>query len=218
MCIVFFASHTHCAHHHFLGAWNCNLNCPTSARHTFHLQGSEYDCQTYVFLQCDEIDPDVVPVEYYAPLFDVDKLVKDAEEQVKEEMEGRSEVTGKGHRMGDYKALSDPESLTSEWREEPDPISSTEWTALSNTAYATPEHHSAPIRPLGDATAETMSRVAAHRNLVKEQLEKLQLVTETGVFPSQVGEDGYWWNGASAPLARFGRDHGRGRGRRDRGV
>jgi hypothetical protein len=69
MCIVYFASYTSCTHSHLLGAWNCSLNCPTDARHTLYLDDDGFDCQTCVFLRGEELDPDIMPVEYYPPIF-----------------------------------------------------------------------------------------------------------------------------------------------------
>jgi hypothetical protein len=107
MCIIYLAAHSACNHHHFLGCGNCSLNCPTDARHTFLLDDSGFECATCVFLRGAELDPDIVPVTYYPPLFDVDKLPKEEEQ--------------KGY-VPSAASLSDPDSETSEWRRNGDEV------------------------------------------------------------------------------------------------
>jgi hypothetical protein len=113
MCIIYFATHTSCTHSHLLGAWNCGLNCPADARHTFYLDNNGFECQTCVFLRGEELDPDINPVEYYPPLFGVEG---------QRYGEGYNWDAGCGEREGKerakYKCLSDPESARSEWKDE----------------------------------------------------------------------------------------------------
>lgn len=207
MCIVYFASHTTCAHHHLLGAYNCTLNCPTSTRHTFYLRGHEYDCQTCTFLQGNQIDPNIVPVTYYPPLFDADKLAAGDAEREKEDAvvaEQESENEEKHDVEGnDYKALSDPDSETSEWRQDDESEfqfesgKGQEWAAPGNRMHPPPPTPSTP-------------RTKAHRHLVREQLEKLKprgmnegtrmSIPRMAVFTGE----GYWGNGLAAPLAHKG--------------
>jgi len=206
MCIVYFASHTNCAHHHFLGAYNCTLNCPTSTRHTFYLRGHEYDCQTCTFLQGDQIDPDIVPVSYYSPLFDADKLAAEEEEREKEAaVAGQASEKEQVYDEQDnnYKALSDPDSDTSEWRQDDDDFDlqfesgkGQEWAAPGNRMHPPPP----PSTP----------RTNAHRHLVREQLEKLKPrglngATRMPIPPMAVftGE-GYWGNVLAVPPAHKG--------------
>jgi hypothetical protein len=179
MCIVYFASHPTCTHYHILGAWNCSLSCPTDTRHTFYITDNGFTCSVCDFLGGRELDPDKNPVEYYSPLFDLD--------EAKEDMKGvqknkRAGTAGQEERpnldidVEDYKALSDPDSLTSEWRRTLSPSSPYENDELaqhftqagSHFFQATPQH---PIHR--DATPDTTPRTAAHRTLVQEQLDKL---------------------------------------------
>jgi hypothetical protein len=106
MCIIYFAVHRTCNHYHFLGCGNCSLDCTTDARHTFLLDDNGFECATCVFLRGEELDPEVAPVAYYPPLFDVDKLPKKEEKQ-------------KGY-VPSAASLSDLDSETSEWRRDAD--------------------------------------------------------------------------------------------------
>lgn len=155
MCIIFFSSHSSCTHTHLLSTWPCGLNCSTSARHTFYLAEPGYDCSTCTFLHGEEFDPDVVPVEYYSPLFDP---VKDEEKREREKREIQEALYAE-----DDKALSDPESETEYWRGEGD-------------VYATPKRrgHKAADE---DTTPQQMTpRTAAHKKLVRDQLKKVPKV------------------------------------------
>jgi hypothetical protein len=179
MCIVYFASHPSCTHYHILGAWNCSLDCPIDTRHTFYITDSGFTCSACDFLGSKELDPEKNPVAYYPPMFQVEKAREDrremrAEKGVKEGISGRQDDEGV---RGDYKALSDVDSLTGEWRRSPTPSS------LHNNESA---HHFTPVglhpfppqatpRHTADrgATPDTTPRTAAHRTLVQEQLDKL---------------------------------------------
>jgi hypothetical protein len=158
MCIIYFASHHGCDHHHFLGAWNCGINCPTDGRHTLHLNNNGYDCQTCVFLGSVELDPDIIPVEYYPPLFDTDKL---------KEAHGKEEERGDKDYVASAASLSDPDSLTSEWRYDPS-------TAPQHDSYLTPlEHETNPTVLNHTLSSPVTPKTAAHRNLVQNQLNNL---------------------------------------------
>jgi hypothetical protein len=185
MCIVYFASHPSCTHYLILGAWNCSLNCPTDTRHTFYITDSGFTCSACDFLGSKELDPDKNPVAYYPPMFGVEKAREDgremrAEKEAKEgrlgveDGEGSGEVKGV---RGGYKALSDVDSLTSEWRCSPSPSSlhnnesAHHFTPAGLHPFppqATPEH---PVNR--GATPDMTPRTAAHRTLVQEQLDKL---------------------------------------------
>jgi hypothetical protein len=229
MCIIYFASHTTCTHSHLLGAWNCGLNCPTDARHTFYLDNNGFECSTCVFLRGEELDPDVNPVEYYPPppVFGNDQEVQgndggEFEEQgVSEEdqttySEGGYVMNG-ADREATYKALSDPDSLRSEWRAIPP---APQHYAYSPTPAST--HHSTPFQhhvtaqqtdfsPIAhpetsDAYPTTPNNIhalspqmtpgtAAHRNLVRDQLRNLavQPRAQTPLMPAHV----------QAPMGQF---------------
>lgn len=232
MCIVYFASHSGCTHHHILGAWNCTLNCSTASRHTFYLSDNEDACLTCVYLRGEELDPDIHPVKYYAPLFDNHKLKAELREVKREEQEnrakGKREVEDDDNERGDevvrdYKALSDPESLTSEWRQNDDYpaafhdnqhpashhkdevyTSPAQHIFTPTTLHPTPHHNTYSLTP-NVATPDTTPRTAAHRTLVQEQLDKLEAARKCEAHgPSPVpgsGVGGGWWNG----MARYGR-------------
>jgi hypothetical protein len=200
MCSIYFASHTTCTHSHLLGAWNCGLNCPTDARHMFYLDNNGFQCSTCVFLRGEELDPDVNPVEYYPPppVFGDDHDVPSDEGEEYEDQttysEGGHELEG-GDREATYKALSDPDSLRSEWRANPPaqkhyayppaPASAQYSTRSQNQVSAqkpnfspiprheTPDAYPATPRNTFSPSPQMTPGTAAHRNLVRDQLRNL---------------------------------------------
>jgi hypothetical protein len=158
MCITFFSSHPTCTHTDLLGAWNCGLNCPNSTRHTFHLTSPGYSCSTCAFLHGDELDPDIVPVEYYAPPMDPEEDRREREGREKKDEEERVKLEEKMERE---KELSDCESETEYWRGEHAGIQG------AGNGYATPKQGGTV------AQQQITPRTAAHKRLVRDQLKKV---------------------------------------------
>ncbi|KAF1920707.1 hypothetical protein BDU57DRAFT_534460 [Ampelomyces quisqualis] len=146
MCIVYFASHSSCTHNHLIGAWNCGLNCPTDSHNTFYLDEGGYDCSTCQFLGGEELDPDIVPVQYYPPLFDP------AEDQREKEEEALY--------TEDHKALSDADSETGFW-------------CAGGDAYAKPKGGGHKAASENITPHKMTPRKAAHKSLVRRQLKEL---------------------------------------------
>jgi hypothetical protein len=165
MCIIYFASHQTCDHRHFLGAWNCGLNCPTNSRHTFHLEDKGFECQTCVFLHGKALDPDINPVTYYPPRFDTDKLPEE-EEEPKDYVPSNA-------------SLSDLHGLTSKWRYDSAAVQDDNYTGHIQQDFS-------PTASQDDYTQPQVTpRMVAHRNLVQDQLKKLPLVVQMVPPPLQ---------------------------------
>jgi hypothetical protein len=195
MCIIYFSVHAPCTHSHLLGALNCGLNCPTDTRHTFYLDDNGFECQTCVFLGCEEVDPNVVPVQYYAPLSGVE--VGKGQEQEEEEEGGEYgeepyckdgdgfDAEEEGKRNSEHKDISDPESLCSEWRNEMRNLYTSqrydyEYSPTLQHCRTTRHHETTPEHCTAaqhDATLQMTPRSAAHRDLVRDQLKKLPVQT-----------------------------------------
>jgi hypothetical protein len=199
MCIIYFAAHTGCTHSHLLGAWSCGLNCANDARHTFYLDNSGFDCPTCVFPPGEELDPHVNSVQYYAPLFGGEMtrqrkengMGHDEHEEYNER--GYEDETAPGPERG-YKALSDPDSLRSEWRAYPPAAEHFAYSPAPTSAHpSTPfQHHAAaqypdysptthlepPVTPHNNhvLSPQMTPRTAAHRDLVTAQLRQLPQV------------------------------------------
>jgi hypothetical protein len=207
MCIIYFSTHTGCTHSHLLGAWNCGLNCANDARHTFYVENNGFDCSTCVFLRGEELDPDVNPLQYYAPLFG-GEMTRHGQEENKMGHDEQEEYSERGyedetasHPERVYKALSDPDSLSSAWRASPPAphhfaYSPTPPSAQHSKPY---QHHVAsqypdssltihlepPITPhnIHALSPQMTPRTAAHRNLVTAQLRQLPQVQGPVVHP-----------------------------------
>jgi hypothetical protein len=206
MCIIYFAAHTGCTHSHLLGAWNCGLNCPNDSRHTFYLDNNGFDCTTCVFLRGEELDPDVNPVEYYAPLFGGEKTRREqkgdgmgySQDNMYEQgplSYSEEEQGGNDERV--YKALSDPDSLRSKWRATPPttqhfayspaPTSAQASTPYQNNVvaqypgYSPSKHLEPPVTPHNQyvLSPRMTPRTAAHRDLVRDQLRQLAVAPQT---------------------------------------
>jgi hypothetical protein len=156
MCIIYFAFHQACNHHHFLGAWNCGLNCPTNSRHIFHLEDSGFDCHTCVVLRGETLDPDINTVAYYPPRFDTNELPR-------EEGKPKDYVISTA-------SLSDPDSLTSEWQ-----YNFADMLDDGCAGYVQQDVCPAVLQD-NYVQPQMTPRTAAHRNLVQDQLKKLPFV------------------------------------------
>lgn len=163
MCLLYFASHQHCKHNHFLGHWPCDCNCPAPARHSFYIEDSS-DCTTCIRGRNCTLDPEISPVKYYPPgeSFEV-KLNKGYGmcNVERTEKKGQKEEGG-DEEMRDYASLSDVDSETSEWRQE-QPKTPHKKQTQQDTPTTTPN-------------------TRAHRNLVRNQLSQLptRVVAQTG--------------------------------------
>ncbi|KAH7077458.1 hypothetical protein BKA63DRAFT_266096 [Paraphoma chrysanthemicola] len=204
MCIVYFASYQHCDHNSILGIFNCGLNCPTGTRHTFLVEDPSGPCETCDFLNDEEFDPDIATVTFCAPTHEADtrRFHHAHPENIGREA---SKHRTKNHRGDDKQvapdyepttgSLSDPDSLTSEWRlgpsrssPYPNPSQSHfyapdypyQYTCPSHDPYtsaqdpAQVEHPPSHVEAGGQDVAPDMTpRTAAHRTLVKDQLKNL---------------------------------------------
>jgi hypothetical protein len=178
MCVIYLAGHTGCEHKHFLGFFNCGNDCPSDTRHSFYVEhsGSEDDCTVCVLENGKQLDPEVVPVEYYPPgeHFGV-KLNKGygmcSVERIVEEPERMVEKTYEHHHRQRAGSLSDVDSDTSEWRQgRTTPVNGNEDVQEFETPHtnATPLTNQATPR-----TNETTPKTRAHRNMVHNQLNQL---------------------------------------------
>jgi hypothetical protein len=164
-----------------------------------------------VFLRGEELDQHVNSVQYYAPLFggemtrqrqEENGMGHDEHEEYNER--GYEDKTASGPERG-YKALSDPDSLRSEWRASPPTAQHFAYSPAPTSAYTStpfqnhvaaqyadyspstpPQHHLAvkqsPLQAPGTphnnhASSRQMTpRTAAHRDLVTAQLKQLPQV------------------------------------------
>jgi hypothetical protein len=179
MCIIYFASYQGCDHLSFLGSFNCSLNCPTGTRHTFHIEDSGGACQTCIFLRKEELDPDIVPVKWNASTHEPNvrkfrhvhsNIAQDVPKHQSMEESHTEEITALGYEPTTA-SLSDPDSLTSEWRQD-----------LTSPLPVRKE----PPAPADQAQPPEMTpRTAAHRSLVQDQLKKLTFHAQAQHRPNQ---------------------------------
>ncbi|KAH7087988.1 hypothetical protein FB567DRAFT_591411 [Paraphoma chrysanthemicola] len=229
MCIVYFACYQHCDHNSILGIFNCGLNCPTGTRHTFTVEDPSGPCQTCDFINDEELDPDIAPVTFYAPTHEADTLRfhhahlenigrEASKHRINNHQEADNQVASDyDPTMG---SLSDPDSLTSEWRlgpswssPYPDPSQSHIYTADYPYQYTYPSHGphtSAPdsgqvehppshVQAGGQDVAPDMTpRTAAHRTLVRDQLKNLPTRLEAQKGQLQTMEEFYVPGGYTA--------------------
>jgi hypothetical protein len=185
MCVIYFAIHQGCEHSHFLGSLNCGCDCPVHARHSFHVEdsGNEDDCTVCVQVNRKQLDPEVVPVEYYPPgeSFEV-KLNKGygmcAVERIAVEPEKMEEANDHQHRYHPA-SLSDVDSDTSEWRQD-------RTTAANgdDDVHGAETPHTTQATP---RTNETTPNTRAHRNQVQNQLNLLPTrITKPPLDPFRV--------------------------------
>jgi hypothetical protein len=163
---------------------------------------------TCVFLRGEELDPDVNLVEYYAPRpggdmaqqgqqadgmgYSLDNMYEQGPMSYSEEEQG-----GNGKRV--YKALSDPDSLRSEWRASPPTTQHFAYSPAPTSAHASTPYQNDAVAQYPDYSPETQleppgtphnqyalspqmtPRTAAHRDLVRDQLRQLAVAPQTQV-------------------------------------
>ncbi|CAN9139930.1 unnamed protein product [Alternaria alternata] len=136
MCIMFFISHYDGPREHFLCQYHCaHTDCPGTfeAHQKYLLEESRLDCSECLAKDGDQVDPDIVPVQYYPSI--PHSEIEDVEGKgwVKVCEQGGVNGTGKtkvqedededdqddGRYAHSFASLSDCDSVTSHWRLDP---------------------------------------------------------------------------------------------------
>ncbi|CAN9082808.1 unnamed protein product [Alternaria sp. RS040] len=144
MCIMFFTSHYDGPREHFLCQYHCaHTDCPGTfeAHQKYLLEESRLECSECLAKDGDQVDPDIVPVQYYPPIPHFEIEYVEGKGWVKVCEQGGVEGTGRtevqeddqddGHYAHSFASLSDCDSVTSHWRLDPifpPPICSTATT------------------------------------------------------------------------------------------
>ncbi|KAL1799873.1 hypothetical protein ACET3X_000215 [Alternaria dauci] len=171
MCIMFFMSHYDGPREHFLGSHHCaHIDCPGTfeAHQKYRLEESRLDCSECLAEDGDEVDPDIVPVQYYPPIphFEIEYVegkgwVKVCEQDGEEGKErgtaenDQEEGQDDGRYARSFASLSDCDSVTSHWR-----LDSAFPSPIRPTAAATMENWPAPsyqTPPMTEEAYETRS-------------------------------------------------------------
>ena len=136
MCIMFFISHYDGPREHFLCQYHCaHTDCPGTfeAHQKYLLEESRLDCSECLAKDGDQVDPDIVPIQYYpaTPHFEIEYV--EGKGWVKVCEQGGVNGTGKtkvqedeeeddqddGRYAHSFASLSDCDSVTSHWRLDP---------------------------------------------------------------------------------------------------
>ncbi|CAN9139568.1 unnamed protein product [Alternaria alternata] len=136
MCIMFFISHYDGPREHFLCQYHCaHTDCPGTfeAHQKYLLEESRLDCSECLAKDGDQVDPDIVPVQYYpaTPHFEIEYVegkgwvkvceqggVKDAR-RTKVQEDGEDDDQDDDRYAHSFASLSDCDSVTSHWRLDP---------------------------------------------------------------------------------------------------
>ena len=136
MCIMFFISHYDGPREHFLCQYHCaHTDCPGTfeAHQKYLLEESRLDCSECLAKDGNQVDPDIVPVQYYpsTPHFEIEYVegkgwVKVCEQDGVEGAGGTKVQEGEedddqddGRYAHSFASLSDCDSVTSHWRLDP---------------------------------------------------------------------------------------------------
>jgi hypothetical protein len=161
-----------------------------------------------VFLRGEELDPDVNPVEYYAPGFGGEMAQQGQERDgmgySQDNIYEQDPVSYSDEKRGEnaervYKALSDPDSLRSEWRASPPTTQHFAYSPAPTSAHASTPYQNDVVAQYPDYSPMThleppgtphnqyalspqmTPRMAAHRDLVRDHLRHLAVAPQIQV-------------------------------------
>jgi hypothetical protein len=190
---MFCTSHLGSTREHFIGTYHCaHLGCPGTieAHHKYLLEDTAFNCSPCLRKDRVNVDPDIVPVEYYPPVEDieieyvglagyrqVEKREKKSQEQEKAKspvQEQEKEMKEESIDLADWRSdqdFSDVDSVTSHWRL--DPSAGADDDPEKALKSPSPLKGSAtPFSPQ-DTPEKVTPNTHKHRELVNEQLAKL---------------------------------------------
>ncbi|CAO2648084.1 Nn.00g090060.m01.CDS01 [Neocucurbitaria sp. VM-36] len=116
MCIFYYADRPGCHCIKFLGLYACHCQeaCYTvlAHPHNFYLEEPGFDCEECIANNEIQLDPNIVPVQYYPPIKDFDiEFVKEGSYERVVKVEPLVYQRSEG-------SLSDVDSVTSHWKED----------------------------------------------------------------------------------------------------
>jgi hypothetical protein len=135
MCIIFFISHYDGPREHFLFQYHCaHTDCPGTfeAHQKYLLEESRLDCSDCLAKDGDQVDPDIIPVQYYpaTPHSEIEYVEGKGWVKVCEQdgakgagrnkvQEDEDDDQDDGRYAHSFASLSDCDSVTSHWRLDP---------------------------------------------------------------------------------------------------
>ncbi|KAG9192762.1 hypothetical protein G6011_11496 [Alternaria panax] len=175
MCIAFFMSHYDGPREHFVSSYHCAyIDCPGifESHQKYRLEESRLGCSECLAKDGNQVDPDIIPVEYYPPIAHFDIQYVEGKDWVKfceqGDVNGADNARNTKHDAEDdgeddgryahsFASLSDCDSVTSHWRLDP-----TFASRVHPVAAATKKKSHVPLYQESAITEETYETRSPH--------------------------------------------------------